>query len=85
MDNVGLAEAHLSGNPVLPIFIFDKNILDELDLEDARVSFIHEQLSSMHEKLAEVQSGLTILHGDILEQLEELRNHVCLIISLSLL
>lgn len=74
IDNVGLTEAHRSGNPVLPIFIFDKNILDELDPEDARVSFIHEQLSSMHEKLAEVQSGLTILHGDILEQLEELSN-----------
>ena len=37
-DNAGLFHALNSGNPVLPIFIFDKNILDKLeDKRDRRV------------------------------------------------
>ena len=43
-DNHGLFEA-LSGNkPVLPIFIFDTDILDKLPKNDARVTFIYESL-----------------------------------------
>jgi len=38
-DNAGLYHALKSGNPVLPIFIFDKEILDKLeDKDDARVT-----------------------------------------------
>ncbi len=40
-DNAGLYHALKSGNPVLPVFIFDKEILDQLeDKDDARVTFI---------------------------------------------
>ena len=39
------ANAQMSGAPVLPIFIFDKSILDKLeDKLDKRVVFIHEAL-----------------------------------------
>jgi deoxyribodipyrimidine photo-lyase len=41
-DNAGLYHALKSGNPVLPLFIFDKEILDKLeDDDDARVTFIY--------------------------------------------
>ena len=42
-DNAGLYHALKSGKPVLPIFIFDTNILDDLDdRTDARVTFLHD-------------------------------------------
>ena len=50
-DNAGLYEALKSGYPVLPIFIFDPNILSELPNNDARVSFIHLNLSEINERL----------------------------------
>lgn len=46
-DNVGLLAALQAGNPVLPIFIFDKNIVDILPRNDARVTFIWEELQRM--------------------------------------
>ncbi|MBZ9627804.1 DNA photolyase family protein [Psychroflexus sp. CAK1W] len=50
-DNVGLYHA-LSGDfPVLPLFIFDKHILDELPKDDARVTFIHDELQKMRSYL----------------------------------
>jgi len=59
-DNHGLYRALKSGKPVLPIFIFDKNILDALpDKNDRRVSFIYDTLNKIQEQL--VQSG-TSLH-----------------------
>ena len=63
-DNHGLFEA-LSGNyPVVPIFIFDRNILDELaDSKDARVSFLHSELSGIKTQLNEVGSDLRVWYG----------------------
>ncbi len=63
-DNTGLKEALKSELPVLPLFIFDTTILDALeDKADARVSFIHQQLMSIHEQLAAKQSGILIKNG----------------------
>lgn len=50
-DNVGLNAALDAGLPVLPIFIFDKNILEELDESDGRVSFIYDQLFKINTEL----------------------------------
>ena len=64
-DNVGLFNALKSGNPVLPIFIFDSEILDKLPKNDARVSFIHETLQKMSVELEEIfSSGIAIFHGN---------------------
>ncbi|HHV03297.1 MAG: FAD-binding domain-containing protein [Bacteroidales bacterium] len=41
-DNRGLQEALCGPFPVLPIFVFDENILAELDAEDPRITFIHD-------------------------------------------
>ncbi len=46
-DNVGLYKALSSDYPVLPVFIFDRNILDKLPKDDARVSFIYDELQQM--------------------------------------
>jgi len=43
-DNAGLYHALKSDNPVVPVFIFDTNILDKLPTKDARVEFIHNTL-----------------------------------------
>lgn len=51
-DNCGLYHALNGDYPVLPIFIFDKNILSDLsDKKDARVSFIHQELTEINEQL----------------------------------
>ncbi|WP_445384855.1 cryptochrome/photolyase family protein [Robiginitalea sp. IMCC44478] len=64
-DNKGLETALKSGKPVLPIFIFDKAILEELPEEDARVSFIHKQLCKISESLKnDHKSGLAVFHGE---------------------
>lgn len=62
-DNTGFAEALSGTHPVLPIFIFDTEILDKLKNDDARVTFIHENLQLMRWQLLENGSSLAIYHG----------------------
>jgi deoxyribodipyrimidine photo-lyase len=53
---------------VLPLFIFDTVILDELDdKDDARVSFIHHSLSLLKEEFKKAGSSLKVLHGNPVE------------------
>lgn len=61
VDNVGLYYALTDGRPVLPVFIFDKNILDDLtDKQDARVTFIHNQIARLDQKLRSRGSGMQV-------------------------
>ncbi len=62
-DNVGLLEALKGSDPVLPIFIFDTEILDKLPKDDARVTFIFDTLQSMRQELQELDSSLAMFHG----------------------
>lgn len=63
-DNHGLYQALQSGYKVLPLFIFDWNILHELpDSEDARVLFLHQETARMKEQLEEWGSSLLIKYG----------------------
>lgn len=72
-DNTGLYNALQADNPVLPIFIFDTNILDELDnKEDKRVVFINQVLKEIQEKLHKIGSSLLILKGSPEEAFEQL-------------
>ena len=51
-DNAGLFRALKSGLKVLPIFIFDSNILDRLEnKQDSRVDFIFQALLDIQMKL----------------------------------
>jgi deoxyribodipyrimidine photo-lyase len=63
-DNTALAMALSLGFPVLPLFIFDTEILDELPGKDARVSFIYQQLEKIHGQLTARNSSLHILKGE---------------------
>ncbi|MTI38676.1 FAD-binding domain-containing protein [Fulvivirga lutimaris] len=72
-DNTGLNVCLKSDRPVLPIFIFDTNILEDLeDRDDARVTFIHDQLERINQSLKSKNSGLKVYHGDPQEIWEEL-------------
>ncbi len=62
-DNVGLFHALNSGQPVLPIFIFDTSILSQLPPHDARVSFIHQCLEQIQSALQKVGKSLAVFHG----------------------
>jgi len=62
-DNVGFLSALKSGFPVLPIFIFDTEILDQLPKNDARVTFISENLQKMRKELEAFGSSIAIYHG----------------------
>ncbi|CAM4326298.1 cryptochrome/photolyase family protein [Zobellia nedashkovskayae] len=63
-DNVGFLEALKSTHKVLPIFIFDTEILENLPKDDARVTFIFENLQKMRDTLQkENHSSIAIYHG----------------------
>ncbi len=72
-DNVGLYQALSSNDPVLPIFIFDKTILETLeDKTDRRVDYIHQALSEINLKLKAYHSKLTTFYGEPLEVFKKL-------------
>lgn len=62
-DNAGLFEA-LSDDETLPIFIFDKNILEDLPKDDARVTFISELLDKIQSGLKKEKKSLAVFHDD---------------------
>ena len=62
-DNVGFYKALHGKFPVLPLFIFDTEILKDLPKDDARVTFIFETLQKMRDELQEYGSSLAIYHG----------------------
>ena len=72
-DNTGLFHALETGQPVLPLFIFDKAILDQLDDKtDKRVSFIHRRLEEMNDVLKRFGSGLLVRYGFVHQVFEQL-------------
>lgn len=63
-DNHGLYQALKNHEHVLPIFIFDTNILDQLeDVADRRVNFIYEQIQAMKQALEHHESSLWVCYG----------------------
>ena len=63
-DNVGLFHALSENENVLPIFIFDKNILDKLeDKYDRRVHFIHQALEKIQLELTKISSTLLVFNS----------------------
>lgn len=71
-DNTGLFEALSADDNVLPIFIFDKNILAELSKDDSRVTFIHKLLDDLNSELKKHKKSLAVFHDEpenVLKQL----------------
>ena len=71
-DNTGLFEALNENENILPIFIFDDSILDELPEDDARLNFIYESLSKINKQLNNHNASLQILKGQIDDVWEKL-------------
>ena len=74
-DNIGFYNALKADKPVLPIFIFDKEILNELPEGDARVTFIFDTLQSMRKTLKdERDSSIAMFYStpkEVFKQLVE--------------
>lgn len=74
-DNAGLYYALQSGYPVVPLFIFDRNILDDLeDKKDARLEFIDQAVRKIREELNDYGADIRVEYGfpvEIWEQLVE--------------
>lgn len=62
-DNVGLYHAIKNETKLVPIFIFDSDILDRLPKEDPRVCFLHEQIEELNQQLAESNKKIHVYHG----------------------
>ncbi len=71
-DNTALYNALNSDLPVLPLFIFDDNIIDELPQNDARISFIYQSLLALNSEFKKSDSSLYIIKGDPLEAWKKL-------------
>lgn len=67
-DNAGLYQALRAGLPVLPLFIFDSEILNQLeDRDDKRVSFIYAAIESIQKELADQGSTIDARYGQPLK------------------
>ncbi|VXB34149.1 MULTISPECIES: cryptochrome/photolyase family protein [Chryseobacterium] len=74
-DNTALNAALQSDQKVLPIFIFDTEILDQLENKsDRRVDYIHQALEGINEELKKHQSGIKTYHGKPLEIFKQIIN-----------
>jgi len=72
-DNIALYHALAQEIPVLPIFIFDTNILDDLqNKKDRRVDYIHQALENLNVILKHENSSLLIRYGKPLKVLNEI-------------
>lgn len=72
-DNAGAFLALNSGLPVLPLFIFDTEILDKLeDKVDARVGFINQELAKIKKELNSFGSDILVYHGKPMEVWKEI-------------
>lgn len=63
-DNCGFFHALNANKEVLPIFIFDSNILEELPKDDHRITFIHRLLEQMDSELKKHDRKLAVFHGN---------------------
>ena len=74
-DNAGLFHALKSDLPVLPLFIFDTNILDKLNSKtDARVIFIHSEVEKLKCEIEKTNSSIKILNCSPLKAFQQLVN-----------
>ncbi|QBA63933.1 cryptochrome/photolyase family protein [Muriicola soli] len=72
-DNTGLIHALKGDFPVLPVFIFDPQILGELPEDDARLNFIHDRLNSLRDRLQNnFGSSIAFYHDEPLDVFKKL-------------
>ena len=63
-DNKALFHALQSEEKILPIFIFDIDILKKIPKDDARISFIYSELKAMNTHLESFGTEIRMFHGN---------------------
>lgn len=71
-DNAGLWHALKHESNVLPVFIFDQEILKKLSENDLRVQFIHQTVTTLKKELQKKKCDLIVEHGSSIEVFEKL-------------
>ncbi|MFN8577607.1 MAG: deoxyribodipyrimidine photo-lyase [Candidatus Sericytochromatia bacterium] len=71
-DNSGFYNLLNDKNNILPLFIFDKDILDKLSDNDKRVNFIYLELKKMKFEFEKLESSFLILYGNVYEIYEKI-------------
>ncbi|WP_031530820.1 cryptochrome/photolyase family protein [Dyadobacter crusticola] len=61
-DNAGLYYALKSQYPVIPLFIFDRNILDDVDKKDPRITFIYDAIEKIRKELKQYGSDMLVYY-----------------------
>lgn len=75
-DNRALFFALQSGFKVLPIFIFDKDILEQFPhKKDRRVDYIHQVLTTLNDFLKQYNSGIAFYYNTVEEAFESIVAH----------
>lgn len=64
-DNHGLYLALSGILPVLPVFIFDKEILRNLPPDDVRITALYNETERLHSELINYGSSLKSMHGEV--------------------
>ncbi len=73
-DNKALYHALNCGLPVLCVFIFDTEIIEELPANDARVTFIYNRLEHINNVLEKHGSNLKVMKGKPMACWQQLQN-----------
>ena len=71
-DNTALHHALEENKEVQPIFIFDKNIVEELESNDARINFIYTHLHKIDLELKKYGSSLKVYYGNPIDVFREI-------------
>jgi len=71
-DNNALFNALTYGLKVLPVFIFDPEILDNLHRDDKRVSFIYQAIENLNQMLIPFKTSVQLFKGSPIEIFEQL-------------
>lgn len=71
-DNHGFYRALISNLPVLPVFIYDTNIINDLEDDDPRVEFISNEVNRLKVEFERNNSSMWIYHGKPLDAFKRL-------------
>lgn len=76
LDHTALQTAIRRGLPVVGVYVFDTDTLDQLPENDRRLSFIHDCLNELHQNLARKNIPLWVLHGRAETEIARLAAHL---------
>ena len=78
-DNKALFHALQSEEKILPIFIFDIDILKKIPKDDARISFIYSELKAMNTHLKSFGTEIKMFHGNPKEVFKSLMKNYTIV------